>query len=239
MQSTPRALPFVLVGALVLLLAGGIVLSLSSAPPLAQQQLQNAATATMSASSFAIVDTNSVTSADTSPSARAHQNASARFLVLYQAPDAIEETEQGPQGQTASVILIGARRFRGTNSQWIELPPSKGLGARAVTTIMSPLLAATTATSVTRHGEVYGFVPRHLATLLTTVLAVNAPQLSSPRLTAVVHDGLLTREKVTAVVAHQRLAVDLVFSSIGSAPPVTVPPTVPGRGATSGAPSAP
>jgi hypothetical protein len=47
--------------------------------------------------------------------------------------------------------------------------------------------------------------------------------LSSPRLTAVVRGGALREETITAVVANQRLEVNLIFSAIGTAPPVTAP----------------
>ena len=221
MHSSTRALPFVLVGAFAVLLLGGIALSLWSAPPVAQQQLQDAARATISASGFALKDTNSVTVVGQSQTI--HPAGSVEFLVLYQAPASVQETEVESNGATAAVVLIGDRRFRKSGASWIELPPSKGLGARAVTTILAPVQGAVHATRVTRRGDVYGFVPKDLDTLLTTVLDVAPSRLSSPRLTAVVHGGELTGETITAVVANQRLEVDLIFSAIGSAPPVTAP----------------
>jgi hypothetical protein len=39
-----------------------------------------------------------------------------------------------------------------------------------------------------------------------------------------VHGDFLTEERITAVLGQQRLSVDLVFSAIGSAPPVQAPP---------------
>ncbi|HVA02659.1 MAG TPA: hypothetical protein VMU64_02840 [Acidimicrobiales bacterium] len=225
MDSSPRALPFVLTGALALLLLGGIALSLWSAPPFVEQQLHDAARATMSASSFALKDTNSVSllhSTAQSPG-NGQTVGSVVFLVLYQAPASVQETEVEPNGATASVILIGDRRFRKSGSSWIELPPSAGLGARAVATITAPLQGAIDATHVTRQGDRYSFLPRDLDTLLTTALGVDPSRLSSPHLTAVVRGGTLTRETITAMVTNQRLQVDLVFSAIGSAPPVIAP----------------
>jgi hypothetical protein len=220
-HSSTRALPFVLVGAFAVLLVGAVVLSLWSAPSFAQQQLDDAARATVSASGFALKDTNSVTVLH---QAQTPQPAgSVEFLVLYQAPASVQETEVQSNGATASVILIGDRRFRKSGSSWIELPPSKGLGARAVTTIMAPVQGAVNATHVTRRGDVYAFVPRDLNRLLTTVLDVEPSRLSSPRLTAVVRGGALREETITAVVANQRLEVNLIFSAIGTAPPVTAP----------------
>ena len=216
----PRALPFVLVGAFAVLLLGGIALSLASAPPLAQQQLQNAARVTMAASGFTLKDTNSVLS--TQPGANPAANG-AVFLVVYEAPASIQETEVDPNGGNASVIAIGDRGYRKTGSQWTEFKSSKGLGARAVATIMSPIQGAAGATKVTHRGGTYEFVPSNFHKLLTAVLGVSTAQLSSPHLTAEIRGGALTRETITAIDAHQQLVVDLVFSAIGSAPPVRAP----------------
>ncbi len=239
METTPRLLPFVLVGVFAVLLIGGIVLSLSTAPPLDQQQLRDGATATSSAAGFALLDTNSVgpLSSGTAASGSAETVA---FRVLYQAPDAVEESEVGPGGETMSIILIGDRRFQGSGSQWTALPPSRGAGAGAVKTILSPLEAAAGATKVTRQGDLYRFVPTSSDRFLTEVLGVAPSKLSSPRLTAVVRAGSLTRETITATYGRERLEVDLVYSRIGSAPPVTAPPSsslVPGP--TSSTPTSP
>jgi hypothetical protein len=122
-----------------------------------------------------------------------------------------------------SVIVIGSRRFRGSGSHWTELPGQAGLGAQAAATITSPLQAASSAKTVTRHGDVYSFVPRRLDQFLATVLGVRPSRLSSPRLTAVVSGDYLTDEQITALVGRQRLVVDLAFSNVGSAPPVNAP----------------
>jgi len=236
----PRSLPFVLVGGFALLLVGGIVLSLSSAPPLARQQLQDAAKATMSAPSFAIVVTDSVTSLQpTSPASPSQALAPVRIRVLYQAPDAVEESEAEPGGATASVILIGSRSFRESNSQWTELPLDKGQGARAVSSTMIPLRAASNATEVTGQGGSYRFVPNQVQHFVGTVFGIDASEVSAPSLRAVVRGGYLTAETITAVFDHQRLALGLAFSAIGSAPPVSPPPVSPSSGPQSGAPATP
>jgi hypothetical protein len=239
METRPRPLPFILVGVFAVLLIGGIALSLSTAPPLEQQQLRDGATATLSASGFALVDTNSVAPLP-SATAAAGSAETVVFRVLYTASDAVEESEAGPGGETMSIILIGDRRFQTSGSQWVALPASRGAGAGAVKTILAPLRSAASATKVTRHGDLYDFVPTSSDRLLTEVLGVRPSQLSSPHLTAVVRGGSLTRETITATYGHERLGVDLVFSRIGSAPPVTAPPSsslVPG--ATSSPPAAP
>ena len=97
-------------------------------------------------------------------------------------------------------------------------------------TILSPLQGAAGATAVTEHGDRYSFEPAHLHQLLTTVLGAPPSEVLSPRLTAVVHDRHLTEETITARVGDQRLEVDLAFSSIGSAPPVTAPRSFAGAG---------
>ncbi|HEY5025438.1 MAG TPA: hypothetical protein VII76_10725 [Acidimicrobiales bacterium] len=225
MPTSTRALPFVLLGAFTILVAGGVALSLSSAQPLAEEQLRMAAQTTMSASGFILKDINSVTTV-TSPGASAAGGApvgTVAFLVVYQAPTSVEETEVDRNGGNASVIVVGDRGFRKTGSQWTELAATTGLGARAVGTIMSPLRGAAGATGVSRRGDRYRFSPADLHQLLRTVLGVTTSRLSSPQLTAVVRDGAVTGEVITAVVGRQRLEVDLAFSAIGSAPPVKAP----------------
>jgi len=230
MPGRPRALPFVIVGVFTILLVGAIVLSLSTAPPLDEQQLHVAATATLNASGFVLVDTISVTSPGSAAPAPGSQTVVVR--ALYQATDAIEESEVGPGTQSAAVIVIGARRFRESGSQWTELPPSPGAGTAVVKTVRLPLQAAAGAVEATRHGDLYHFVPAGLERFLASVLGVRPSQLSSPRLTAEVRGEFLTHERITALVGRQRLTVDHEFSDIGSAPPVVAPPTsslVPGR----------
>ena len=236
-HSQPRALPFVLLAVFAALSVGAIALSLSSAPPLAQEELQSAAKTTEHAPGFVLKDTNSVTtvSASGQPVAGGQPRAVVAFGVVYQAPDAVEETEVDQNGGNAQVIAIGDRAFRKTGSTWTELAANRGLGARAVATITAPLLGAAGATEVTRNGDRFTFVPADLHQLLTTVLGATAT-VSSPRFTAVVRDGVLTQESITARVGHQQLEVDLVFSSIGTAPRVEAPSSFIGSG---GAPTTP
>ena len=237
MPTKPRALPFVLVGMFAILVVGGIALSLSSAPPLDEQELHDAATATMAASGFALVVTTWITSPGSSVSApeSGPSSGTAIVRVLYQAPDSVQESEVGSDGRTASVILIGARRFQRSGSQWIELSPSPGAGNQVVTALLSPLQAASDSAVVSRRGDLYGFVPTDIDRFLTTALGVRPSQVSSPRLTAVVRGDSLTHERITARVGSQQLTVDLAFSAIGSAPRVKAPPSSSlAPGATSG-----
>jgi hypothetical protein len=219
-------LAHVLLSVFALLVVGAIALSLSSAPPVDSQQLSLAAKATMTASGFVLVDTNSVTVVGAVPGAAGARQRSRTVVirVLYQAPDRVRESEVSPTGGTVSVIVIGSERFRSNGAQWTALPPQSGLGAQAARTITSPLQVAASATTVTRHGTGYQFVPRKLDQFLLTILGVRQSQLTAPRLTAVVHGDYLTDEKITAVVGQQRLGVDLAFSAIGLAPPVQAPP---------------
>lgn len=230
-HSQTRASPFVLLAVFGALSVGAIALSLSSAPPLAQEQLRGAAKATMSASGFVLRDDNSVVVASSSGQSvpnRAGQRVA--FVVVYQAPDAVQETEVDQTGGNAEVIAVGDRAFRRTGSTWTEVASSPGLGARSVATILSPLQGAAGATAVTQDGDLYSFEPANLRGLLTTVLGAPPSEVSSPHLSAVVRDGELTAETITARVGAQRLEVDLVFSSIGSAPPVNVPRSFAGAG---------
>jgi hypothetical protein len=215
-------LPFVLLGVFTVLVVGAIALSLSSAPPLAQQQLQNAAQATMAAPGFSLALSSSVTTSANS----GQPSGTVRLLVLYRAPEAVEETEQGPPGESAAVIVIGDRRYQASDSHWTALAPSPGVGALLVKSLMTPLQAAAKASDVTRQGDLYRFSTNDVDHVVRTLLSVGTTPLSSPRLNAVVHGGYLTHEQITALVAHQRLDLELAFSSIGTAPPVRVPSTL-------------
>jgi hypothetical protein len=231
-------LPFVLLGLFAVLVVGAIVLSLASAAPLAQQQLQDAAHATMAAPSFSLTVTSSVTN-PTPSSAGGQPVGTVQLLVLYRAPDAVEETERGLPGQSASVIVIGDRRYRATDGHWTALPPSAGVGALVVKSLMTPLQAATKASDVTGRGDVYRFGTNDLPQVVRSLLAVGTTPLSAPRLTAVVRGGYLTQERITALVSDQRLDLDLEFSAIGSAPPVRVPSSLGPALSPPGASSAP
>jgi len=240
-QTKARALPFILVGTFAVLLVAGIALSVVRAPSIDEQLLQNAANATMSASGFAVTDTNSATPVSPGPSLQRPSSPAAQTVVirvLYQAPDAVEESEAVPAG-TTSVILIGNRRFQGIGMQWTELPDSNGAAAGAIQRIMFPLRAASSATTVTRHGDRYSFVPSGRGSFLQSVLGLPPSALSSPILTAVVRGGYLDEEQISAVADHERLRVDLVFSDIGSASPVKEPSITPVPTPPSGTSSAP
>ena len=239
MHSSPRPLPFVLLGVFAVLVVGAIALSLATAPPLAQQQLQHAAKATMAAPSFVLTVTDSVTNLQPSSSPNLQPSGTQTLHVVYQAPDSVQETELGPGGQSASVIVVGDRRFRASDGHWTELPPSPGLGTLAVASIMAPLHAAANATDVTRQGDLYRFGGNDVDTLVRNLLAVGTSPLVSPSLTAVVSGGYVTHQRVTAVVGRQRLSLDLAFSAIGTAPAVEVPAHAQAQAPVSGAPSTP
>ncbi len=115
------------------------------------------------------------------------------------------------------------RRFTGAGSKWSELPAEPGAAAGAVKTILAPLQAAASATTVTADGDVYHFVPTGSDRFLTSLLGVRASALSAPRLSATVRGGTVATESIAAVDGDQRLEVDLTFSAVGSSPPVTTP----------------
>jgi len=217
----PRLLSQVPLGVLTLLVVGGIVLSLATAPPDAPLQLRAAAEATVVAPGFELQDANSVTPpAGTGAAARVEV-----IDVLYEAPDRVFETGPGPNGQTVSVLVAGDRHFSRTGTGWEELPPSPGIGAEAVQTVLSPLQAAAGATQVTRSGDVYRFVPPDLDRFVATLLGTSPTALSSLRLTATVQGEFVTRVQVVGVLHGERLEVMVALARIGSAPPVTLPPT--------------
>jgi uncharacterized protein YejL (UPF0352 family) len=238
-HSSSRPLPFILLAVFGVLVIGAIALSLTTAPPLAQQQLQRAAKTTMAAPSFVLVITDSVSNQPGSSAQNTQPPGTQTLHVVYQAPDSVQETELGPGGQSASVIVIGDRRFRSSDGTWTELPPSPGLGTLAVASIMTPLQAAANATDVTRQGDLYTFGATNVDALVSNLLAVGTAPVSSASLTAVVSGDYVTHQTVTAVVGGQRLTLDLAFSDFGTAPAIEVPPHAQTQAPASGAPATP
>ena len=218
-------LPHVIMAVFTVLVFGAIALSLVTAPPVAQTDLQSAAKATLDASGFRLVDVNSATYIGPVP-----QGSSGRLLtrtnvihVLYQAPDRVRESGLSPTGQSATAVVAGSRHFVTSAGRWTELRAQPGLGGRAVDTVLSPLRVATGATDVVRRGDVYAFVPSDLRSFITTILGTTPGRLTGLQVGAVVRGGYLVEERVSAVMGTDRLGVDLTFSVIGAAPPVTLP----------------
>ncbi len=90
--------------------------------------------------------------------------------------------------------------------------------------MLSPLKAAADAVKVARLGnDGYRFLPADVQSFVTTVLGTSPSQLSSLRLTATVAGDYLVGERITGVLGHERLEVDITLRAIGSAPPVSVP----------------
>jgi len=207
------------------LVFGAIALSLVTAPPVAQSDLQSAARATLDASGFRLVDVNSATYVGPVPQGTPGRQLTRTNVihVLYQSPDRVRESGLTPSGQAATAVVAGSSHLVTSNGRWTELPAQAGLGAQAVKTVLSPLQVATGATDVVRRGDVYGFVPSDLAGFIATILGSAPGKLSRLQVGAVVRDGFLVEERVSAVLGDNRLGVDLAFSAIGAAPPVTLP----------------
>jgi len=217
--------PRVLVGVLVILAVGAIALSLSTAPPVAVSQLRAAAGATSAASGFVLDDTGKVTSVLPGVPASAQQRLASTDVVhiVYQAPDRVQD-QTTTSGGTGTAIVIGSRRYQLRGGRWVELAPVAGLGRSAAGVVLYPLEAARSATVVTRRGGVYTFLPDDLDRFTTTLLRTHVAQLTSVSVTAVVDGDHVRRETVSALLGGSRLSLDLLFSSIGTAPAVLPPP---------------
>lgn len=225
-----RLMTHMVLGIFTLLVVGGIVLSLVISTPDAVQQLRAGAGATAQAQSFVLTDTNTI--APISPGSAATLTRSQVVHVRYQAPESLEETGIGPAGEPVSVIVVGPRHFQrqAGEARFTELPPTPNLGTEAVQTVLLPLQGAAKASwAVDEPGpggaQSYRFLPDQPSLLITTVLGASLSQLRDLRFTAVVRGDFLTDERITAVAAGDRLTVDLAFSQVGSAPPVTAPAT--------------
>ena len=218
METPPKLLPHVLLAVLTVLVFGAIALSLVTAPPVAQTQLRSAAQSTLDATGFRLVDTNAVTALGTTPSRR-----TSVIDVLYEAPDRVRESGLAASGQPTTAVVAGSSRLVNTGQGWTELPTQAGLGAEAAKTVLAPLQVVTTATDVSVRGDVYRFLPGDLTGFITTILGAPPSKLSGLEVSAVVRNGFVTEEDVSAVLGADRLSVALVFSAVGSAPPVTLP----------------
>jgi hypothetical protein len=225
-----RLMTHVVLGVFTLLVVGGIVLSLVISTPAAVQQLRAGAGATAQAQSFVLTDTNSI-----APISGANAAALTRSMVVhvrYEAPDHLEESGIGPTGEPVSVIVVGPRHFQrqAGDARYTELPPTPNLGTEAVQTVLLPLQGAAKASSAVPEpgppgAQGYQFLPDRPSLLITTVLGASLSQVRDLRFTAVVRGDFVTDERITAVAANDRLTVDLAFSRVGSASPVTVPAT--------------
>jgi hypothetical protein len=221
MQTRSRRLSHLLLGTFTILVAGAIALSLATAPPDAEQQVRIAASATMHASGFALTDTNSA--APLSAGARVGQVQAVVVHVIFDAPDRVMESELDALGRPVAAIVIGSSSYGQSDGIWHALPASAGLGSTLVATVLFPLEVATGATAVTRHGDAYQFRPTDLSSFAKTILGMPLSRLASLRVVAVVRGDFVTDERVTALAGRVRLAVDLAFSAIGSAPAVEAP----------------
>ena len=225
-----RLMTHTVLGVFTLLVVGGIVLSLVISTPDAVQQLRAGAGSTAQAQSFVLTDTNTI--APISGGNAAALTRSQVVHVRYQAPDHLEESGIDSTGEPVSVIVVGPRHFQrqAGDADYTELPPTPQLGTEAVQTVLLPLQGAAKASSAVDEpgppgAQSYRFLPDRPSLLITTVLGASASQLRDLRFTAVVRGDFLTDERITAEAAGDRLTVDLVFSLVGSAPPVTVPAT--------------
>ena len=225
MDPRRKLLPHVIMAVFTVLVFGAIALSLVTAPPGAQTDLHSAAKSTLDATGFRLTDVNSATYIGPVPQGTKGQLLTRTNVihVLYQAPDAVRESGTGASGQPLTAVVAGSRRLVTSNGRWSAYPPKAGLGAQAAKAVLSPLQVATGGTDVVRDGDVYGFVPTDLTSFVTDILGTAPSKLTQLHVAAVVHDGFLVEERISAVMGSNRLGVDLTFSAIGSAPPVTLP----------------
>lgn len=224
MQTENRAAPHLQLGLLTLLALGAIVLSLDTAPPNAQEQLRTAAANTAGAASFALVDSETV---GQTPSSTSHTGASKEeAVIVYQAPDRVEETVSAAGG-VESVLAVGSRRFERVGAgKWYPIPSnpeaSPSYGQVAAQEVLFPLQSLSTAKDVAERGSTFRFVPGQPQLLLTRLLGtVPAGAVSY---TASVHGEFLGSEQITVSGPDQRISVRLDLGLVNRAPALEAPP---------------
>jgi hypothetical protein len=223
MPGARGALPHLVIGLLTVLVAGAVALSLTTAPPAAQQQLRFAAADTAS-SGFVLTDVNSATPLRQNAANGATPEAQQTVVhASFEPPDRLSESAPTTAGRTISVVVVGEAVFKRIGTLWTKLPSSPGLGGQVLDTVLLPLDAASSATAVTRQGDVYRFGPAHVEHVAQTLLGRPLSQLSSLRLSAVVRGDDVVEEQVAADSGGDLLEVHLAFSAIGSAPSIGIP----------------
>jgi hypothetical protein len=223
MQTQNRAAPHFLLALLTLLSVGAILFSLTKAPPVAQTQLREAAANTAAASSFRLAYIESA-AALSAPAAKPASRSEA--VVVYQAPDRVEDTVAGRQ--TVTGLVIGFRHYRRVGSgPWQYLgTTASASGTQVADDIVLPLELVGEATGVEKDGSgIYSFTPGNSRQLLITVFGA---QLTSIAPTSVSYKATVAGEylsvlQISLANSSQRVTADLVFGDVGRAPALEAP----------------
>lgn len=225
MRTPQSALSNTLVGLVGLLTVGAILFSLWTAPPDAVYRLHLAADATASASGFVLTDTNSVTPSLAGLPTAAQQQLGFHDVVriVYRAPDRVEDHTTA-SGHPVTQVVVGAAHYERLAGRWYRLPSRRSLGTSDADVVLLPLESAEGANDVVPRAGGYLFLPADVDRFTMKFLRSHVAQLTSVSVFAVVRGDYLTGEHISAVRGDNRLTVDFTFTSIGSAPPVQVPP---------------
>jgi hypothetical protein len=227
MQTADRAAPHLMLGSLTLLTVAAIVLSLATAPPDAQEQLRSAAADTAAASSFVLTDVE--TAGPLSAGGKAAVSSRQEAVIVYQAPDRVEETVHSG-GRSASVLVVGDKRFeRSANGKWYDLGRSASgatggptPGQVAAGDILFPWQSLSKATSVSESGGVYHFVPGQPELLLARLIGTNVSP-SSTTYSAGLQGEFVRYEQVTIRLNGEQVTVRLTLSRVERAPALPTP----------------
>lgn len=223
MQIQNRAAPHVLLGVLSLLSLAAIALSLDTAPPNAQVQLRTAAADTTAATSFVLVDTE--TAGPPSSSTSTGQVREEKAVIVYRAPDRVEETVSA-EGRVESALVVGSQRFElVAGGKWYRIPGAGGspsFGRVAADDVLFPLQSLSAARGVVVHDGLYRFVPGQVALLLTRLLGSVPSGVAS--YAATVTGEFVASEQVVVTSPLERLSVQLVLDQVNRAPALGLPP---------------
>jgi hypothetical protein len=214
-----------MLGGFGVLVVAAIVLSLSTAPANPGDQLRTAAADTAGASSFVLTDTEQAGPLSSS------RSSSQQAVIVYQAPDRVEETVTGG-AQSGTVLVVGTHRYeRSGGAKWVDLgsvkPSSTGgvsAGRLAASDILFPMQSLSSASKVSVLHDVYRFVPGQPALLLTRLLGTNLPA-GTTTYTATVNGEFVGMEKVTVTTDGERVTVALDLSHVDKAPTLQEPPS--------------
>jgi hypothetical protein len=223
------AAPLIL-GAFTFLVAGAAVLSILTAPQVEEEQLQAAAKNDLAATSFVLTDVSTASAPFPSPALGGKSSVTQVARIEYQSPDRVLEYLTRPSQPPVTVLVVGSQRFyKSTGSVlWSRFPRVREtpitVGEAEAQVLRLPLEAAAGATSVSRDGSTYSFTPTHRTQLVERLFPQKPSSLSSIRFSATVSGEFVSSVLATATSGQFRLLIQLGYSSVGTAPAISVPP---------------
>jgi hypothetical protein len=232
-MSSPGRSSLVYLGVLTVLSAGAIALSLATAPPVAEQQLHIGSGSTAGVGSFVMDLVNTFTTQGAGPGGASQVQRGTQHIV-YQAPDRFHEMISSGRGQGIDIIVVGSQRYQRKSPRlWTQLPSgATDIGLSAVNSlVLLPANTAAKGTPVTRHGQTsnsvyaYGLPPGPLAVVDAKLFGAGAGVIARHAFTVTIDKEFMVSQTFLATAGNQADRITVRYSELGTAPPVTPPPT--------------